>query len=120
MLAVVGLPTGINLQERYLIERLGAKSQFQDRIRTRTTQAMGRCTRDEGAYSVVLFMAPDLLKWCCTSGNVQGIHPELQAEIQFGLEESENRSVDDMVALAKEFLAQSDEWRKVEKTIISK
>ncbi len=120
MLAVVGLPTGMSLQERYLIERLGAKSQFQDRIRTRTTQAMGRCTRDEGDYSVVLFMAPDLLKWCCTSGNVQGIHPELQAEIQFGLEESENRSVDDMVALAKGFLAQSNEWREVEKTIVAK
>lgn len=48
MLAVVGLPGGMSLQERYLIERVGAKAQFQDRIRTRVTQAMGRCTRDEG------------------------------------------------------------------------
>ncbi len=96
---------------------MGAKAQFQDRIRTRVTQAMGRCTRDEGDYSVVLFMSPDLMKWCSTSGNVKGIHPELQAELQFGMENSDNRSVGEMVKLVREFLRQSDEWQNGEEDI---
>jgi hypothetical protein len=120
MLAVVRLPVGTNLQERYLVERLGAKSQFQDRIRTRVIQAMGRCTRDEGDYSVVVFFGTDLLKWCSTSANVLGMLPELQAEIRFGLEESENRTVEEMVALSRAFLAQTSDWQMAEQGIIAK
>jgi len=43
MLVVMGVPTGIGLQERYLTERLNANAQFRDRIRTRLT--VGRCGR---------------------------------------------------------------------------
>lgn len=60
------------------------------------------------------------MKWCSTSGNVKGIHPELQAELQFGMENSENRSVDEMVELVREFLEQSDEWQEVEEDIRQK
>jgi len=51
MLILVGLPAGAGLQERFLMERLGAASLLRDRIRTRVTQAMGRCTRDETDFA---------------------------------------------------------------------
>lgn len=69
---VHGLPTGASLQELYMIHRLNATSQLRDRIRTRVTQAVGRCTRDEGDYSVVMIDGNDLLKWFCTKENVAG------------------------------------------------
>lgn len=119
MLVVIGVPTGIGLQERYLTERLNANAQFQDRIRTRLTQAVGRCTRDESDFSVALLVGDDLLKWCCTSSNTNGLHPELQAEIKFGLDNSDDRSADDIVDLCQTFLNQTDDWQEAEQAIVS-
>jgi Rad3-related DNA helicase len=48
-----GMPTGSGLQEKYLVTRLGSSSQLRNRIRTRVTQAMGRCTRNESDYAIV-------------------------------------------------------------------
>lgn len=119
MLVVIGVPTGIGLQERYLTERLNANAQFQDRIRTRLTQAVGRCTRDESDFSVAILLGDDLLKWCCTSSNTRGLHPELQAELKFGLDNSEDRTADDIVELCREFLNQSTDWQVAEQYIVS-
>jgi hypothetical protein len=120
LLIMVGLPAGAGLQERFLMERLGAVSQLRDRLRTRVTQAIGRCTRDEADFSIVLMLGNDLLKWCCTSANIRGMHPELQAEIDFGLENSEDRSSDDFVELARDFLSKSADWRQAEDAIVAK
>jgi Rad3-related DNA helicase len=76
MLVVIGVPTGIGLQERYLTERLNANAQFQDRIRTRLTQAVGRCTRDESDFTqsfsprsssawTIRRIAPPTTLWTC-------------------------------------------------------
>lgn len=119
MLVVSGVPTGIGLQERYLTERLNANTQLQDRIRTRLTQAVGRCTRDESDFSVAILFGDDLLKWCCTSSNTKGLHPELQAEIRFGLDNSGERTMQDIVDLCCDFLNQTAEWQEAEKEIVS-
>jgi hypothetical protein len=119
MLIVMGVPTGIGLQERYLTERLNANAQFRDRIRTRLTQAVGRCTRDESDFSVAVLLGDDLLKWCCTSSNTKGLHPELQAEIKFGLENSDERTAEDIVDLCREFLNQTDDWHEADLEIVS-
>jgi hypothetical protein len=107
---VHGLPTGASLQELYMIHRLNATSQLRDRIRTRVTQAVGRCTRDEGDYSVVMIDGNDLLKWFCTKENVAGMHPELQAEISFGIENSQDRTTNDFVSLSAALLGQTADW----------
>src|SRR5262245_5797778 len=117
MLVVVGRPTGATLLERYYIDRLGATSVLRDRLRTRITQAMGRCTRDEGDYSVVVLMGEDLLDWSSTSTNVTGMHPELQGEISFGLENSENRPKEEVVELCQAFLDRSEDWQAAEQDI---
>ncbi len=119
MLVVIGVPTGVGLQERYLTERLNAHSQFQDRIRTRLTQALGRCTRDEGDFSVAVLLGNDLLKWCCTSSNTCGLHPELQAEIKFGLDNSDDRTTEDIADLCRTFLDQGSDWEEADQEIIS-
>jgi hypothetical protein len=117
MLVIVGRPTGATLLERYFIDRLGATSVLRDRLRTRITQAMGRCTRDEGDFAVVILMGDDLLDWSSTKVNVAGMHPELQAEVSFGLENSANRSKDEIVELCQAFLNRSDEWKDAEQDI---
>src|SRR5260370_28636584 len=112
-----GLPQSVGLQEKYLLKRHGAVSLLRDRIRTRVTQAMGRCTRDESDYSIVLLLGNDLLKWCCTRANIVGIHPELQAEINFGLENSVERTKEDIVALCNIFLSRNIDWQPCEQDI---
>jgi hypothetical protein len=91
---------------------------LRDRIRTRVTQAMGRCTRDEADYAIVLMVGNDLLKWCCTQTNVTGMHPELQAEITFGLENSDGRTMKDFVELGQAFLQHTEDWVAAERNII--
>ena len=83
-MVISGLPASISLQEAFLLDRLGAVAELRDRIRTRLTQGIGRCTRDETDFAVVYLVGGDLLKWCATESNTRGLHPELRAEIDFG------------------------------------
>jgi Rad3-related DNA helicase len=114
MLVVSGRPSGATLLERYFMERLGATSVLRDRIRTRVTQAVGRCTRDEGDFAVVILMGEDLVDWCSTTANVAGLHPELQAEISFGLANSDNRPKSVFVELAAALLNHTQDWPEAE------
>jgi hypothetical protein len=117
---VYGLPTGASLQEIFMIHRLNAISQLRDRIRTRVTQAVGRCTRDEADYSVVVIDGNDLLKWFCTKENVSGMHPELQAEISFGMNNSQDRTTDDFLSLSTALLRQTTDWEAGEADLKSR
>ena len=44
LLFIEGLPTATNLQERFIMSRMGANILFNERIQTRVLQAIGRCT----------------------------------------------------------------------------
>lgn len=116
MLVIVDLPTGVSLQERYLISRVGAVAQLRDRIRTRVTQAIGRCTRDSQDYSVVLAVGNELVNWLASKPNTVGMHPELQAEIEFGLE-NVDITPEQAVELATAFLNQDSEWQEADSAI---
>ena len=67
-----GEPSASGLQEMYIRTGLGASSQLHNRIRTRITQALGRCTRDESDYSVVVVLGDKLTQRCCTTSFTQG------------------------------------------------
>ena len=112
-----GEPSASGLQEMYMRTRLGASSQLHNRIRTRITQAMGRCTRDESDYSVVVILDDKLTKRCCTKTFTQGMHPELQAEIAFGLNNSRDYATADFVELSEALLNREPEWQEAEKEI---
>lgn len=117
-LILSGLPGGTDLHEQFLMRRLGAHSQFRGRIRTRITQGIGRCTRDENDFALVLLFGEDLLKWCSTRINIQGMNPELQAEINFGLDNSADRTIDEYTQLCGAFFAQNEDWNDADNSII--
>ena len=86
---ICGLPGATNAQEAFLLNRLGIKSLLRDRIRTRLTQALGRCTRNPTDHAVVVVSGPEALDFCIKTENRSGFHPEIQAEIEYGLEASQ-------------------------------
>lgn len=110
-LAIDGLPDAAGLQETYLVYRLGASALLRDRVRTRLTQAIGRCTRDEADYSAVLILGDDLLKWFSTRPNVAAMHPEIQAEIKFGFENSADRKAADFRTMVGLLMSRSPDWK---------
>jgi hypothetical protein len=112
-----GEPSASGLQEMYMRTGLGAYSQLHNRIRTRVTQALGRCTRDESDYSVVVVLGDKLTQRCCTTSFTQGIHPEIQAEIAFGLDNSKEHETVDFVELAETLLKRLPDWQEAERDI---
>jgi Type III restriction enzyme, res subunit/Helicase C-terminal domain len=117
LMLIDGKPSGSGLQEKYFITRLGASAQLKNRIRTRITQAMGRCTRDESDYSVVIIYGNELSQWLCNADNTKEMHPELQAEIAFGLENSDELLTQDFIDITRIFLSHSNEWQAPENDI---
>ncbi|MGZ4965131.1 MAG: DEAD/DEAH box helicase family protein, partial [Limisphaerales bacterium] len=111
------LPRGAGLQELFFTERLKAFLITKDRVRTRVTQAVGRCTRDETDFSIVLVFGDRLVKWFCTRENVVGMHPELQAEIEFGMTNSTDPTTETFLKLCRAFLEQNEEWSKADSWI---
>ncbi len=116
-LVICGFPLGASLQETFLVQRLKAMMVARDRVRTRITQAMGRCTRGESDYAVVVAFGDDLMKWFCTTENVAGMHPELQAEVAFGIENSSEHANEVFLDLTRAFLERSAEWDRAEEHI---
>lgn len=113
---ICGLPGATNAQESFLLNRLGVHSLLKDRIGTRLTQALGRCTRNATDHAVVIISGNDALDFCNKIENRSGFHPELQAEIQYGLTSSEVNWAKDFMSVARAFLEKRpgcedvDEW----------
>ncbi|TGE31448.1 DEAD/DEAH box helicase [Desulfosporosinus sp. Sb-LF] len=105
LLVVFKLPEATNLQEGFFWNRLSANALLNDRIRTRITQALGRCTRSSDDFSNVLMVGSDLLKFCAIKENLKNFHPEIQAEIAFGLANSEPFDTsDDLLGFMEDFI----------------
>jgi hypothetical protein len=119
-MVIQGVPAATNLQEMFLFDRLGATAPLRDRLRTRLTQGLGRCTRDENDYALVLLAGRDLLNWCANQSNAKGLIPELQAEIAFGLDNSNDRTASDFLELRAAFLAQTQDWSPADEEIIAR
>jgi Rad3-related DNA helicase len=88
LLFVEGLPRATNLQERFLMNRMGANLLFNERVQTRVLQAVGRCTRGLNDYSAVVVTGEDLPGYLTDRKRRSYLHPELQAELEFGIEQS--------------------------------
>ena len=114
---ICGLPGATNAQEAFLLNRLGIHSLLRDRIRTRLTQALGRCTRNPTDHAVVIMSGSGALDFCIKSENRSGFHPELQAEIQYGLEASRVRWPEDFLETARAFLRRDSGWEQVDEWI---
>ena len=116
---VEGLPRSLGLQERFLYEKLQAQAELRDRIRTRVVQAFGRCTRHETDYSLVIVLGGSLNNWLAIPANTKGMHPESQAEIQFGATNSLDLTPDEFVDLCSSFLEDRAVRQDVDKGVRS-
>lgn len=109
LIVLSGLPAATHMQERFLYDRLRAQRVLAERIRTRLTQGAGRCTRNPQDFAAVIMRGGGLVDFCARDENRRALHPELQAELAFGLDNSEG--VADLLGLLDSFLAQDNDWR---------
>jgi len=119
LLIVEGLPKATNLQEQFLVSRMGAVALLNDRILTRMVQAFGRCTRDATDYAAVVVWGDELLSYLGSRDRRSFLHPEIQAEIDFGLEQSTGVGPNAFLEYLDEFLNRSSEWAEAENAIVS-
>jgi Rad3-related DNA helicase len=89
LLFVEGLPKATNLQERFLMNRMGAHLLYNERVQTRVVQAVARCTRGLNDFSAVVVSGDELTDYLTNVKRRKHFHPELQAELLFGVEQSQ-------------------------------
>jgi hypothetical protein len=107
---LAGLPSAQHLQERYLSTRVKAGAALAERVRTRVVQGAGRCTRGPQDWALVVVLGPDLARYLSRPEVRQAMDPELQAEIEFGLENSRVNSTT-LMANVDAFLAHDERWQ---------
>jgi hypothetical protein len=118
LLFIEGLPKATNAQERFLMTRMGANTLFNERVQTRVIQAIGRCTRSLEDYSAVVVTGEELPDYLSDIRRRHFLHPELQAEIEFGVHQSKDMSFEDMLENFSTFLRNDREWEQVNQTIV--
>lgn len=119
LMFVEGLPRATNLQESFFVRRLGAVDLLNVRILTRLVQAFGRCTRSDQDYCAVVVRGEELNKYLMTPERRDWLHPELHAELAFGIEQAKEATVNDYLENLDTFLAQSDDWVSANAAIVS-
>lgn len=119
LLVASGLPRATNLQEQFLISRMGGFILYNDRVRTRIVQAIGRCTRSSTDYAAVVVLGEQLNKFLLQTETRQYLHPELQAEIEFGIEESKDRTEDEFLENLRVFMDHDEVWQEVDDHIVA-
>jgi len=120
LLFIEGLPRAANLQERFIMLRMGASQLFNDRVQTRVLQAIGRCTRSLQDYSAVVVSGEELPDYLADRRRRAHLHPELQAELEFGSEQSVGTTMTDIIENFEIFLANDARWGAVNNDILRK
>ena len=117
LMVLDGLPVAVNLLERFFFQRLTATDLLRERMRTRLTQGVGRATRGEGDWCAVMVGSREAYDFCAR-GEVRALlHPELQGELRFGLEQSADRNAQDFLELLQALLDHGEEWEEAEAQI---
>ncbi|MFE3444952.1 DEAD/DEAH box helicase [Nocardia sp. NPDC059180] len=107
-----GNPDAVGLQERFLGERADANAALAERLRTRIVQGVGRCTRGPNDYAVVVVLGSDITKYFSRPDNLRALEPDLQAEVEFGWQNSKGTDPDEVISNVETFLAHGTEWRE--------
>lgn len=118
LLFIEGLPKAMNAQERFLMTRMAANALYNERIQTRVVQAIGRCTRSLEDYSAVVVSGDELPDYLADLRRRPFFHPELQAEISFGAEQSRGTELADIIENFEIFLANGRDWEQVNRLIL--
>lgn len=112
IVVLAGSPDAISLQERFLSERADASAALAERLRTRIVQGAGRCTRGPNDFAVVVVLGHDLMGYFANTGNRRALEPELQAEVDFGWENSRAADPEDVLDNVETFLEHGVAWRQ--------
>lgn len=119
LLCLKNLPRTMNAQEQFLMSKFGASALFNERIKTRVLQAVGRCTRALQDRSAVFVTGQGFVDYLADQRNWENFDPELQAELAFGVEQSKNVSVEDIVENFEMFLTNKQEWADANEEILN-
>lgn len=106
-----GRPDTVSLQEKFLSERVKATAALAERVRTRIVQGAGRCTRGPNDYAIVVVLGSDITRYFSRPDNKTALEAELQAEVEFGWENSRQEAAD-ILDNARTFLGHSTAWRE--------
>jgi len=120
LLILKGLPRATNLQEQFLISRCGSALVYTDRILTRFVQAAGRCTRSATDYAAVVILGEALNKFLMQPDKRVHLHPEIQAELGFGIDESKDLSKEDFMENLRTFFAHKADWDEADAEIVAR
>ena len=119
MLFVYNLPKITHLQEKFFVGKMAASQLYAERIKTRIVQAVGRCTRNASDYSIVCILGNSILNEITSEKMLSTYHPEMRAEIEFGIENStEFKDVDDILENVRLFYERGTEWAAAEADIV--
>lgn len=111
-----GLPSGTNLQEVFLKDRLGLDILLRERIKTRIQQASGRCTRSDTDIAAIIMLDRPLFDFCTRFENQNIFHPEIRAEMRFSLKQNMD-STSDIDAMLESFMKRDENWNIAEENI---
>lgn len=111
LVCLSGLPEWAHLQERFLASSLRARAALEERTRTRVVQGAGRATRNPSDHAIVLIRGADLTRYLTSPIVRQALDADLQAEVEFGLENSREVAHTDLLENVSIFLDQGDDWR---------
>jgi hypothetical protein len=120
LVILAGLPARGDMQERFLHDSLGAVEVLRERVRARFAQGTGRATRNARDYSAVVVLGDELMNYVNKKEVASALHPELQAELAWGAEESGTNTGAGLLADLDEFFAQTDAWRSAVDSIIER
>ncbi len=118
MTVLDGLPGGEHLQERFLIQALHARRVLEERLRTRILQGAGRSTRGLTDHSVVVVLGVELTRFLQRREVRSALRAETQAEIGFGINNSEVSEADLRAAVVS-CLRQDDDWQQQAEPLIA-
>jgi hypothetical protein len=107
---IAGYPGVTNLQERFYASRARAASVSAERVRSRVVQGIGRCTRGPRDWALVIVADKETTTYLSRDEVRRTLSPDLQSEIEFGLEQSET-SLEDVRENVAMFLEQGKKWR---------
>ncbi len=116
VLIMYGLPTGTNLQESFLEDKLGLDVLLRERVKTRIAQGAGRCTRSPTDQSAVIMVGRRLLDFCIKRENQKLFNSELRGEIDYVLR-LPIESLDDFDSMLKSFFDKDSDWNGAEEAI---
>lgn len=118
VVALYGLPRATNLHEEFLSGRARSGAAIEERMRSRVVQGTGRCTRGPRDWALVVIADPETTTYLSRREVQSALDEDLQAEIRFGLEQSDN-SVNELIENVRIFLTADPAWQTIAEPLLA-